>query len=279
VLRRMAFAAAVVAIVIGCGSSATPAVSDPKEIVTKAVTATQSLKAAHVKIDLSGTVPFSFGGASGSSLTLDGTTVEGDVDVAGRAAHLSFAVPALLGTTGEFTVVNQAVYMKISLTGPKWSRLADTGGTGMLPLPSGSPGAVTDELNTFLARPEVAPKKLGDEKCGDKDCYKVELTLPVGDLAGSLGGALSSFAPLPSLGTTQATLDLWVEKDSFRPAKATVAVDMGTTGKLTVAVALSKFDQAVTIAPPPADQIDPSGGLFQGLPGIPGFPMPSFPAP
>lgn len=277
-LRRIVFAAAVVAIVAGCGSSATPAVTDPKDIVTRAVTSLQSVKTFHLKVDLSGSVPFSLGPGSGSSLTLDGTTVEGDVDVAAQETHISFAVPALLGTSGELTVADKAAYVKISLAGPKWSKIADTG-AGTLPLPSGSPGAIGDQVTAFLEKPGVAPTKLGDEKCGEEDCYKVELTLPVGDLAGSLGGALSSFAPLPSLGTTQATLDLWVEKDSFRPVKATVAVDMGTTGKLTVTAALSKFDQAVTITAPPADQIDASGGLFNGLQGIPGFAMPSFPAP
>ena len=53
-------------------------------------------------------------------------------------------------------------------------------------------------------------------------------------------------------------MDVWVRKSDLRPAQFAMAVDAGDQGNVSLTLTLSNIDQAVTIAAPPADQIDTS---------------------
>jgi hypothetical protein len=130
------------------------------------------------------------------------------------------------------------------------------------------------DIRKALDDPKVAPKKLADEKCGSKDCYHVQLTIPTATLAGEVSGALGSAVPLPSVGalpsgSADATLDVWVEKDTMKIAKVALDAAMGTA-KIKATITLSKWDEPVTVEAPPADQVDETGGGL--LPGL----LPSF---
>jgi hypothetical protein len=265
-LASLAAAIAVVSIIAGC-SGGTPAVSDPKEIVTKAMTTLQAVKTVHLRAEVSGTVDMSglMGGASGgssASIPLDGTNIEGDLDIAAKNAAFAVSIPAFLGLKLDMVQVGQTSYSKVSLDpSGKWQK-STTRSTDALSSAS-DPQKALGDIQAFLDKPEVAPKKLGDEKCGDKDCYHVQMTLPAADLAGALG----SPDPAASPPVTSALLDLWVEKDSSRLAKAVLVLDLPKTGKLTVTLTMSKYDAAVTIVAPPADQVVDGPGLFNGLGG------------
>jgi hypothetical protein len=274
-------------VLAGCGGASAPALDDPVEILVKSVETVQDAKSVHLKLELDGTLPLDLaggllpggsggtGGSSGGSLDIGGTTIEGDVDIVGQAAQISFSLPALLNISGEVILVDEAVFVKASLLGDKYQVFdgADAGGLipGMgSPGGSASPGAsgspaATDPIGEFRTQLEglaTPPVKLPDEKCGDTDCYRVQVKLDQADAE-----PLASLAP--DVAAT-ATLDVWVRKNDLRPAQLTItadATDAGDSGNVTATLGLSRWDEAVDIKAPPDDQVEEGS--------LPGFGLPS----
>ena len=245
--RLAATLAALAVILAACGGS-TPAIEDPKEILVKAVEALQQAKSFQFRADLSGSVPLDLTGTgNGQPLDISGTTLEGAVDVANERARLAFKIPMLLNTSGEAIVVDKVAYLKVSLVGPKYQKF-DTGqATGGLAVPT-DPKASLDELRKGLDSLASPPKKLANERCGDADCYHVQVALDPATM--NLGSAEGS-----------ANLDVWVRTNDLRPAKVSLTADGGSQGKVTVAVELFGYDGAVTIEAPPADQVEEGSSL------------------
>jgi hypothetical protein len=114
-----------------------------------------------------------------------------------------------------------------------------------------------NELKTWLDKPEVSPKKGDDADCGGKKCYVVTIELTGAELA-----ALSSAAPDASIDpNATVTLTFKVEKDPVRLNELTADVALGSQGTLTIVLALSKWDESVTIEAPPDDQVTEGTGL------------------
>jgi len=245
----------VAALALGaCGGSSAPEISDPTEILTKALEATQDAKSVHFKADVAGSVALDLTGqGSGAPLELTGATVEGDVDLAGGNVQATFSAPTLFGLSGELIVIGQDSYLKISLFGDKYQK--STNGTGGPTDALADPQETIAELQTALDDLPTPPTKAPDEKCGDKDCYRVTVQLPTTDIGGALGGALGSAAPDVS---GSGTLDVWVQKDDLRPAKLAITADAGDQGAVTVTIELTDWDAAVSISAPPADQVEVS---------------------
>ena len=88
------------ALALGACNSA-PALSDPTEILTKAIDAFQDAKTVHLAATLDGTFTMDLTGQGGGAMELTGTTLTGDVDIEHTKAKFTFAVPALLGLSGE----------------------------------------------------------------------------------------------------------------------------------------------------------------------------------
>lgn len=245
--RRLFLSLAVVAAILGaCAGPSTPALTDPKEILSKALEAVAAAKTVHVAADVSGTVSLDLtGSGQGAPLDLKGTSLSGDIDVVGKKLKGSLAVPALLGLTADLIVIGPDSWTKISLMGPRWQHATT---------PSGPEAAATDptktiaDLKAALDKLAVPPTKVADEKCGDKDCYHLKLQLASADL-----GPLASAAPGIS---GDAAVDIWVERGTNRPLKLVIAASAGAQGTVTVTVTLSNYDAAVAIDPPPADQVD-----------------------
>jgi hypothetical protein len=253
-LRRLAFLIAGAAIVVGAcssGAPAAPALTDPKEILTKSVTTLKDVKSFHLKADVGGEVKIDLTGqgSAGGALDLQGTTAEGDVDIANKKAKIAFAAPALFGVTGEIIQIGNDTYTKISLLGDKYTKTTSEADDPAAA--AGDPQKAIQELSDFLNKPGVAPTKLPDEKCGDKDCYHVQLTL-TGEELGSVGGVIPGASGAPE---GSGTIDLWVQKNDLRPAKLTLALDLEEMGNVNVTVAFSAYDVPVTIEAPPADQV------------------------
>jgi len=251
--RRLLLVATVATLALGACSTApaAPALTDPREILTKSVLALKDVKTLHLKADVGGEIKLDLTNSGNpAALNLQGTTAEGDVDIAGKKLRVSFAAPALLGLTGDIIVIDQTSYMKISLLGPKYTKStsADTGNPAAA---AGDPQKLIDDLNKFLNTPGIAPTKQADEKCGDKDCYRVSLALTADQLNGVTGGALGSAAP-----TGNGTVDVWVQKNDLRPAKFAIASTGGDQGSFTVTITLSAYDAAVTVNAPPDSEVE-----------------------
>lgn len=230
-------------LVAGCGINSGPTISDPKEILTKAVEAMQSAKSVHLEASVEGTFKADLTGTGQSSeLNLSGTNLKGDLDLAAKNAHVTAAVPAFLGLTADIIIVGGDTYTKVSLSGDKYKKSATTSTDPT------DPAVALKEVETFLKKPEVKPVKKDDASCGSKKCYQIEVSLSA--------DALKSLMPDQDLQGASIVVTILIEKDTLYPASATVTVSSVTLGEVTLKLALTDWDKAVTIAAPPADQVE-----------------------
>ena len=170
------------------GGPTAPALTDPKEIVTAALNATEAAKSVHLDVTLDGTLSVAVPGLGAATpVNLTGTTANADVDFAKPALKATFAVPAMLGLAGEIIAVDGKSYVKTTITGPLYQESAGSAG----PVdPSAAPGMV-DNLGDILFKEGVVLTKGDDVACGSKQCYTVSANLTSEQLgtgaAGSLG--------------------------------------------------------------------------------------------
>jgi hypothetical protein len=254
--RRLLYLTAAAAVALAACTSApaaAPALTDPKDILTKSALTLKDLKTAHLHADVTGTVKLDITN-SGNAVPLDlkGTNGDGDLDVTNKKVHIGFSAPALLGVAADVIVIGNDTYTKVNLLGPKYTKSTSTDTTNPASAAQ-DPQKAIDQINQFLNQPGVAPTKNADVKCGDKDCYDVSMTLTSDQLKG-VTGSLASSAP-----TGNGTVDVWVQKDTLRPTKVTITADAGDAGTITVALTISNYDAPVTInAPADADVAAPS---------------------
>ncbi len=106
-----------------CGPT-TPALTDPAEILQKAAASLGETRSFHVRGVIDGEVPLSIGGAGGGApLPLDGTTLDGDVDVANGELAVEILAPALLNLRANLVVADGSAYLRAPIiTGGSWVR-------------------------------------------------------------------------------------------------------------------------------------------------------------
>ena len=265
----------IAALVAACGSPGPSEIADPSEILRQAVAATQAARSVHYAADVSGSIAIDPSG-SGSPVPLDlkGTKAEGDVDLAAGNATAALTFPGL-GPAADSIVVGKDVYLRVGLLGDTWQKTtASASPLGVLT----DPKATVAGLSAALAQLPSPPTKNADQACGDTTCYVVSVDVPNAGVAGAIGGAVggtlggalggalgglggSSVLPLPSnlpSGGGQGTVQVWARRDDLRPVRLVLTADGGASGNLVVDVAFSKWDEAVSISAPPADQVRPA---------------------
>jgi len=237
----------VAAIAVGaCGGTA-PALTDPSEILTKAVEALQNAKTVHMEATIDGTVKFDpTGTGQPGDISLTGTKLTADIDIEDGDLEASVAVPALLGMTADFIIVDHDTYTRVSLQGDKYTK-GTTGEVG-IPIDPADPEQSLKDLQDWLARPEVGPKKLDDTSCGSKSCYQVEIDLTPEEV-------LALVPDVSTLGSGAVVLTALVEKDTLRLANLVLELTIPEVGQVSINLALSKWDEGLDISAPPADQI------------------------
>lgn len=248
---RPAIAIALIAafLMAACQSApAAPPLTDPKEILVKSLTSLQEVKTFSTKGTFGGTlVAEGMGNFDLSSLTLDMA-----VDVENKKARLQFDAPTLLGTNVDLIVVDDAVYAKVlGAMGAMFG--ADASGKYMrLPADAGDvtedatdPAKAIEELRKAVDELPKAPVKLDDERCGDTDCYHVQISA-TGDELSEVSDEASEIGSV--------TFDLFTRKNDLRPARITFAVDLGPQGSANATFEMT-YDQSVDVQAPPADQV------------------------
>ena len=253
--RRFVPALALSTLVLAACGSTGPALTDPTEIVTQGLAATSELTSFHFELSLDGDIDMA---ELGGQMSLNGTNLQGDFDLEARRAQLTFAVPSLLGVSGELIATSEALFVRTSMTGEMWMRMdaADAGGD---PLSAAmDPQELIDGVEGFLDTDGVELAKLDDVDCGDRSCYLVRLTVPASALADA--GAAASMLPGDVFGESL-VLDLQFDReDSYLAGVSTSFA--GEQGSLTVTLTISDYDEAVEINPPPSDQITDGLGDF-----------------
>lgn len=266
-LRRLApILLVMTAVLAACGAGS---VSDPKEIVTQGLDKTGDLTSFHVSVAVTGNVTEP---KSGTSISLDGTTLEGDVATSGSAS-LTFAVPTLLALKGDVLLIDKDLYVKTTLTGAKWSHQAvpipSPDASGASASPGTNPKAMIAELKKFLAKDGVTTNKLEDVTCGDRKCYHVQVSIPSELMADA--GAKASMDPADIFGDAL-VVDLQFDKEKLWLTNVSVKIDSPKVGTMSLTITLSAFDEPVTVSPPPADQVQEGDFKLPG--GLPGITMP-----
>ena len=235
-------------------TSSAPALTDPKEIVTAALTSTTAAKSVHLDVMLDGTVSVALPIAGGTTtpVNLTGSTASADVDFAKPAARAVFAVPSMFGFAGEIIAIDAKTYVKTTITGPLYQESS----ASSAPLDPSAAGGVVDNLDALLTKEGIVLTKGDDVGCGSKQCYAVSANL-TDDQLGTSSGSLAGL-PVDLTGASLA-LTLRVEKDlpnHLAGVDAVVTMKDGT--KLTMNLTASKWDQPVTVTAPPADQVKPA---------------------
>lgn len=232
---------------------AAPALTDPKDIVAKGVTSLTEVKTFEFTGSFTGLVKVPQMG----EFDLSTVKMAGAIDIPNKSLKFSLDAPTILGTKIEALVVDNVAYYKMN--GMLAAMLGGTAGKytkADVPAPTSSSdplAAATDmtkavaNLQAAIAKLPTAPTKAADEKCGDQDCYHVVMKLTAADL--------KALDPTASVDGDMA-FDIWTRKSDNRPAKlsfSATTVEMGAFGMILDI----KYDVAVSVTAPPADQIAP----------------------
>ena len=249
-LRRLPPVLALMAFVLAA-CSGTPALSDPKEIVTSGFDATAELNSFHISLALDGSFSMP---DTGGTIALTGTTFEADVDLDGKLVGATFAVPALLGLSGELRVIDTDLYFKTSMTGTMWSHMGgDAAGASASPAPDVS--SMIDELRAFLDKEGVETVKLDDVDCGERSCYHIEVTIPADVMTeAEPDAAIFSMDPASVFGDA-IVLDLLFDAENLWLTEVSTSVTSDSVGTFTATFTFSAFDEPVTVTAPPANEV------------------------
>jgi hypothetical protein len=251
---RFGLIAAISILAVACNSTApSPALTDPKAIVTAGLDAAQIAHSVHLDVRVDGSAKVSLPGTpigTGTPVKLDGSTAAVDVDFDKPAFHATFAVPSLFNLAGEIVAIDGKAYLKSTLTGPQFQA------TQGVPADPAGVRALLSGLETAIGQPGVVLTKGADAQCGTEQCYVVTTTLT----AEQLGTSSGTIAGLP-VDLTGATVDLTIFVEQRDPnhvaeLKAVVHNQDGTT--LTIDALASKWNQPVSISAPTPDQVKPS---------------------
>ena len=120
-------------------------------------------------------------------------------------------------------------------------------------------------MTDFLSNPTLRPVKGEDAPCGSTTCYRVDIALTPADLAALGAGDLQAPTglpipvPIPDLSDATIDLEVLVAQESTRLMGVKATTDLrGGAGIATVNLTFSKWDEAVSIAAPPPDQVAPA---------------------
>jgi len=249
----IAFVAMLSLVLAACSSTpAAPALTDPKEIVTKAVTSLPDVKSFEFTGSFTGNVK----AAQLGNFDLSTITMAGAVDIANKTAKFNIDAPTLLGTKIDALVVGNDAYYKIvgvfaqmvpGSVPDKYTRIP-------VPTSSGDPVAAATDMTKLVAQLQDGLAKLpspltkdADEKCGDADCYHVSTVVTAAQAK-----ALDATSTLDG----DVTVDLWTLKSNYRPARFGFSITSPSLGTFGMTIDL-KYDVAVSVAAPPADQVAP----------------------
>ena len=234
--------------------------TDPADILTQGAQATAEADSFQLAVTVEGDVTDR---ASGDPVALDGVSVDGDVDVANHAAHVSFSLPMLFGMEGELIVIDGELYLLTPMAGDQWIHMPASSEGGDEPTDEPTNEEIAQKIDELLATEGVSLTKLADQACGDDTCYHLQLSISEeamaahGDMGGvdEVGGSseLGGLLPDPEF-SGPAVVDLLFQHDGLWLREMTVSSE-GDAGEASFSAELSEYNAAFDISAPPADQV------------------------
>jgi hypothetical protein len=251
-MRRLV-APLIAVLLVACQGQPLTLLDDPDAILAAAVTTTTAATSVHVDLTAEGTLAIDLlGGGAQGEVNLAGTSLAADLDIAGRKTRATFAAPNLIGLAGEAVVVDDTLFLKSTLTGPKF-RPSALGAPPENPLKG---------LADLMARTDLDPVKGADAPCAGGTCYTLAIRLTADDLA-DLGAGVQLPTglpiPLPDVSGAAVDLTLHIEQSTTRLSGLTAALDLGDAGDLTLQATFTRWNEPVQIVAPPGDQVEGTG--------------------
>jgi len=263
---------------------ATPTPADPDALFDLAIAEGSAWKSFHLDIEVGGTVTAAALKATGNpswanlktSKSLDGFTIEGDMDPVHLAADLAISVPNMTAaggapTTVTLIVIDPLLYIKLSSAGPKYRETklgtltGDLGYKVAIPTPGGSSlvGIADDvsNLRKALEAAKVTPTLVGIDQVGGRDAYHIALAVSLDTIDADIASAAAAVKEkamatfLRQVKIDSASAAIWIYTDSHQLARVQIAGTSSEVGSLSFNMTLTNFDQPVTITAPPASEI------------------------
>lgn len=246
---------------------------DPVVLILDSLTASAELKSTHVDMVLEGRTRGDFFNlGSVGELELEDLTLTADVDVATGAWRGHLEAPTLLGITADFIGIGNRQWLRSSVGGENWIQFE---------LPDSFSSAQTQTgarrmWEELLDRGFITPVLTGVTQCGDQQCQSVRVDIPVDALARAAGnGSSQGPAPWPSP-TFSGHVDMEIRTSDHLPHRIVVRFDTAqepnTTGRTTLDMTLSRFDEPVEIVAPDPNDVKEFPTYS---PPTPGTPLPS----
>ncbi|MGZ6267882.1 MAG: hypothetical protein ACXWNR_04895 [Candidatus Limnocylindrales bacterium] len=254
---------------------------DPSSIISAVLAGGPDTKSFHIKVELNGTIKgdalSSLGTDASTGLTgdlkLDGTKIEGDVDVANQAGHVAASIAigsgaSTLSVPADIIFKDGALYYKIDLAGlstGKYTKtsLGDLGGSltgGAVPIPTVGPSGlagVEDQVAQIRKSLDDAGAKatlVGVEQVAGQDAYHISISVPLDMLNQKIAG--SSVSAASGITIDSASVDAWVYKQDNRLAKIEIKGASAAIGNLDVIVTVTNYDKPVTVTAPADSEIE-----------------------
>jgi hypothetical protein len=120
-----------------------------------------------------------------------------------------------------------------------------------------------DDIREFLAKEGVVTTKKDDIACGERQCYRVQVSIPP-ELMTDADAATSSFDPSTLFGDAL-VLDLLFDREELWLTEIATSVDSEAVGTFSGTITFSAFNEDVTVSPPP------SADVTEGEIPLPGF--------
>ncbi len=255
-IRKLAPVALVAAFVLAACGGEGARIEDPREILEQSVQAMADVDSVHFVLALDGDVNIA---EMGGSMSLDGTQLEGAISMDGEAAELSFAVPALLGMSGELRLVDGMTFTKTSMTGPLWIRSEVPEDADDPIAQAADPQQALEELDSFLSQEGVGLEKLEDGECGDDTCYRLQLDIAGSVLADAAGGDAAGLDTVLDEGVSVVLL---VDTATLQWRGVATSLEDPEMGSLTVSLTFDGYGDPVEVEAPPEDEVtDDPGSL------------------
>jgi hypothetical protein len=233
--------------------------TDPAEILTQGAQATSGADSFHVSLTVEGSVTDR---TSGDPVALDGVSVDGDVDVANKAAHVSFSLPMLFGMEGEVIAVGDDLYLLTPMAGDKWLHLPRTSEDTDEPAEEPTNEDIAAKIDELLATEGVSITMLADQACGDDTCYHLQLSISeeamaahgdMGEIDEVGGTEIGGMLPDPEF-SGPAVVDLLFQQNGLWLREVSMSSE-GDTGEASMRLELSEYNTAFDISAPPADEV------------------------
>jgi hypothetical protein len=179
---------------------------------------------------------------------LAGTTADGDIDLANKAAHVIGGMPGVPGLSGELIVISPYAYFR-TYGGTKYSSASDSILSVNPALSSAFSPAWLIGLIVGLANdPALSPVLVGTESEASGPCYhiRVEVTKEVAQTAlNSVGQAAGN-----------GKLDLWITQDGFQLERLEFSTADPSAGVAAFRVVLSNWNSVPAIVAPDPNNME-----------------------